>query len=242
MKPMIKPAGDAALQVVFGNVISPEINMKVTGFAALIKQQLVEGITDMIPAFCTLLIHYDPRIITYDLLLEKLEGLMDLNVKTKKTSARVFEIPVLYGGEFGPDLAFIATNAGLSTDEVIAIHSGKDYLIYMLGFMPGFPYLGGLDPQIHTPRLDNPRLKIPAGSVGIGGEQTGIYPLESPGGWQLLGRTPLKTYDPTREQPILFDAGDYIRFVPISAQAYETILKQVEENVYEYVSYEKEES
>ena len=136
----------------------------------------------------------------------------------------VVEIPVFYGGSYGEDLKDVAAHAGLTEEEVIKLHSSVDYNIYMLGFLPGFPYLGGLDPKLFTPRLDNPRTKIPEGSVGIGGEQTGIYPLESPGGWRLIGRTPLKLYDPDREQPFLYQAGDYIRFVPITAEEYEAYL------------------
>lgn len=130
-------------------------------------------------------------------------------------------------------------HAGLTEEEVIEIHSSKDYLIYMLGFLPGFSYLGGLDERIHTPRLANPRIRIPAGSVGIGGSQTGIYPLDSPGGWQLLGMTPVKTYDPEREDPILFEAGDYIRFVPVSEEEYKQIKEQVENGTYECVIHTK---
>jgi len=240
MKPKFKPVGDSAIQVEFEQKIAPEINAQVTGFADLIKNAKIEGIIDMIPAFCTLLINYDARIITYETLSARLDSLTELEIKGKARVAKVYEIPVLYGGEYGPDLVNIANHAGLSSDEVIDIHSGVDYLIYMLGFMPGFPYLGGLNPKIHTPRLDNPRLKIPSGSVGIGGEQTGIYPLESPGGWQLLGRTPILTYDPIRSEPILFDAGDYIRFIPITEQVYEEIAQAVAQNTYQYISYEKE--
>ena len=130
-------------------------------------------------------------------------------------------------------------SAYLTPEEVIDIHSAKDYLIYMLGFLPGFSYLGGLDERIHTPRLANPRIRIPAGSVGIGGSQTGIYPLDSPGGWQLLGMTPVKTYDPEREVPILFEAGDYIRFVPVSEEEYQEIKKQVDEGTYQCTIHQK---
>ena len=174
----------------------------------------------MIPAFTSLLINYDPRVVNYKTLTKRLQKLLKLDVNEETSTSRIFEIPVCYGGEYGPDIENIAKNAGLTEEEVIKIHSSKDYLIYMLGFLPGFSYLGGLDERIHTPRLANPRIRIPAGSVGIGGSQTGIYPLDSPGGWQLLGLTPVKTYDPERENPILFEAGDYIRFVPVSEEEY----------------------
>ena len=138
------------------------------------------------------------------------------------------------------DIANIAKNAGLSEKEVIENHSPRDYLIYMLGFLPGFTYLGGLDERIHTPRLATPRIKINAGSVGIGGSQTGIYPLDSPGGWQLMGMTPVKTYDPEREIPILVEAGDYIRFVPITEAEYLEMKAQVERGEYQVVVHEGE--
>ncbi len=134
----------------------------------------------------------------------------------------------------------ISQKMRFNEEEVIKIHTSKDYLIYMLGFLPGFSYLGGLDERIHTPRLANPRIRIPAGSVGIGGSQTGIYPLDSPGGWQLLGLTPVKTYDPERENPILFEAGDYIRFVPVSEEEYLKIKEQVENGTYECIIHTKE--
>lgn len=144
-----------------------------------------------------------------------------------------FNIPVCYGGEFGEDIAFVASHAGLTEQEVIDIHTGRDYLIFMLGFLPGFAYLGDMDKRLHTPRLSNPRTSIPAGSVGIGGEQTGIYPLASPGGWQLIGRTPVKPYDPTRADPILYRAGDYIRFFAVDEQEYRRIEELVSRNEYE---------
>ena len=229
----ILTAGDASLLIEFGKEISPEINSKITGVVQLMKEQLIEGVVDVIPAFCSLLINYDPRVISYDEITKRMKRILKMDVRAGETKKRVFEIPVCYGGKYGPDLSFIAENAGLTEEEVIKIHSSRDYLIYMLGFLPGFCYLGGLDERIHTPRLANPRIKISAGSVGIGGSQTGIYPLDSPGGWQLMGMTPVKTYDPNREIPILLSAGDYIRFVPVEEEEYLRIKELVERDEYQ---------
>ncbi len=236
----IVAAGDSSILIEFGNEINPEINRKITSTVQLIRAQQIEGIVDMIPAFCSLLINYDPRIITYERIQSRMAELVKMDVKASAQAKKVFEIPVCYGGDFGPDIENIAANAGLSVEEVIKIHSSSDYLIYMLGFLPGFCYLGGLDERIHTPRLANPRVKIPAGSVGIGGSQTGIYPLDSPGGWQLMGLTPVKTYDPDRETPILLEAGDYIRFVPIDREEFDRIKELVDKNEYECVIREGE--
>ena len=135
----------------------------------------------------------------------------------------VVEVPTVYGGEFGPDLSFVATHNHLSEDEVVSIHSGTDYLVYMLGFIPGFTYLGGMDSRIATPRLSSPRTLIPAGSVGIAGEQTGTYPSDSPGGWQIIGRTPVTMYDMSKAQVALLNAGDYVRYVPIDESEFHRI-------------------
>ena len=229
----ILTAGDASLLIEFGREISPEINAKITATVQLMKEQHIEGVVDVIPAFCSLLINYDPRVLSYDELKKRMKRLLKMDIKTGESRKRVFEIPVCYGGKYGPDLANIAEHAGLTEEEVIKIHSSRDYLIYMLGFLPGFCYLGGLDERIHTPRLANPRLKINAGSVGIGGSQTGIYPLDSPGGWQLMGMTPVKTYDPDREVPILLSAGDYIRFIPVEEEEYLRIKELVERDEYQ---------
>ena len=236
----ILTAGDSSLLVEFGHEISPDINKKITATVQLMRQQHIEGVVDVIPAFCSLLINYDCRVISYAEIKERIEALLKVEVKAGESTKRVYEIPVCYGGEYGPDIENIAEHAGLSVDEVIKIHSSQDYLIYMLGFLPGFCYLGGLDERIHTPRLANPRVKIAAGSVGIGGSQTGIYPLDSPGGWQLMGMTPVKTYDPDREVPILVNAGEYIRFIPVDEDEYKRIKELVDKNEYQVVIREGE--
>lgn len=236
----ILTAGDSSLLIQFGNAIDPAINAKIAATVQLIKEQQIEGVVDLIPAFCSLLINYDPRVISYDDMKLRMEKILSIEIATGSRKKKIYEIPVCYGGAYGPDLPTIAEHAGLSEQEVIEIHSSTDYLIYMLGFLPGFTYLGGLDERIHTPRLANPRIRIQAGSVGIGGSQTGIYPMDSPGGWQLMGLTPVKTYDPEREIPILVEAGDYIRFVPIDEAAFERIKKEVEDGTYEVRIIEEE--
>lgn len=236
----ILTAGDSSLLIEFGDEISTQINQKITATVQLMKEQHIEGVVDIIPAFCSLLINYDPRVVSFEELEARMKNLVKVDIKAEAGKKKIFEIPVCYGGEYGPDIENIAQHAGLSVDEVIKIHSSRDYLIYMLGFLPGFTYLGGLDERIHTPRLANPRVKINAGSVGIGGSQTGIYPLDSPGGWQLMGMTPVKTYDPDREVPILVEAGDYIRFVPVSEEEYLRIKELVDQGKYECVVHEGE--
>lgn len=236
----ITPAGDSALLIEFGNTINEEINRKIKTVVQLMRDRDVEGIVDIIPTFCSLLINYDPTVILYDDLREKMQEIAQMDVEAGAARKKVYEIPVCYGGEFGPDMKNIMENSGLSEEEVIRVHSSCDYLIYMLGFLPGFCYLGGLDERIHTPRLKTPRIAIPAGSVGIGGSQTGIYPLDSPGGWQLMGKTPVKTYDPNRADPILVQAGEYIRFVPIDMDEYNRIKELVDKNSYQVTIREEE--
>lgn len=239
-KTNILTAGDSSILIEFGKEISPKVNARITAVVQLMKEQHIEGVVDVIPAFTSLLVNYDPRVSSYAKIRKRLEKLLTIEIEATASTSKIIEIPVCYGGEFGPDLEYIAEHAGLPAEEVIRIHSSRDYLIYMLGFLPGFSYLGGLDERIHTPRLANPRIKIRAGSVGIGGSQTGIYPLDSPGGWQLLGMTPVKTYDPDREIPILYDAGDYIRFVPVTEEEYLQIQKQVEDGTYQCIFHGKE--
>ena len=189
-----------------------------------IRRANIPGILDLIPAFASLLIQYDPVRIRWREIRDRAEAALETGGEEEKEAfRRVTEIPVCYGGEYGPDLERIAEHAGLPAAEVIRIHTSSDYLIYMMGFLPGFCYLGGLDERIHTPRLPDPRVRILAGSVGIGGSQTGIYPMESPGGWQLMGRTPVHLYEPERADPILLRAGEYVRFVSVSEAEYREI-------------------
>ena len=236
----IAAAGDSSLLIEFGNEINEEINRRITTIVQLMKDQQIEGVVDMIPAFCSLLINYDPRIISFEKMQKRMEALAKMDLKGGTQRKRVFESPVCYGGQYGPDMETITAHSGLTEREVIEIHSSRDYLIYMLGFLPGFCYLGGLDERIHTPRLANPRLKISAGSVGIGGSQTGIYPMDSPGGWQLMGMTPVKTYDPERKNPILVEAGDYIRFIPVEEAEFLRIRELAERDEYQCIIHEGE--
>ena len=225
-------AGDSAIVMEFGDTIEKEINAKIAAVVENLKKKNIDGILDILPTYRSILINYDPVKISYGEMVETLNGLSKSDKANQSDEVRLIEIPTLYGKEYGPDIDFVAENANLSVDEVIKIHSGTDYLVYMMGFIPGFTYLGGLDPRIATPRLKSPRLKIEPGSVGIAGSQTGMYPLESPGGWQLIGRTPLKLFDDTKEPPVFIQAGDYIRYVSINKEEYDKIEKEVENDTY----------
>ena len=224
MKPTISPVGDCAISIDFGQVIDPKINRHIRQTIERIQELKLDGITELVPTYCALLIQYDAMLYSYSDICNLMEPLLEPSA-TDDANERVtvVEIPTVYGGEFGPDLGFVASHNNLSEDEVVSIHSGTDYLVYMLGFIPGFTYLGGMDPRIATPRLSSPRTLIPAGSVGIAGEQTGTYPSDSPGGWQIIGRTPVTMYDMSKEQAALLSAGDYVRYVPIDEAEYNRI-------------------
>ncbi|KAJ51837.1 KipI family sensor histidine kinase inhibitor [Clostridium tetanomorphum] len=226
-------AGDKAITVEFGDEIKEEINKLVRNMSFAINKEKIKGITEIIPTYRSVSIQYNPLEIGINELIEKLKEIYENIDSIKLPLAKIIEIPTVYGGEYGPDIEFVARHNNMSIEQVIKFHTSVDYLIYMLGFTPGFTYLGGLPKEIETPRLKTPRTKIPAGSTGIAGKQTGIYPIESPGGWQLIGRTPLKFYNPKRNPPIIFNAGDYLRFIPINEREYKQILKLVDENKYE---------
>lgn len=214
MKPTIKPAGDSALIVSFGEVIDEEVNARVHAIADAVEKAGFEWLVEAVPTYSTVYVFYDPLRVSFSEVKAAIEPL--LTVSPESFKGRLVEIPVAYGGEYGPDIGFVAEHNGLTVDDVIEIHSKPIYRVYFLGFLPGFAYLGGMDERIATPRLEKPRLKVPAGSVGIAGKQTGIYPLESPGGWRIIGRTPLRLLNPSREPPTLLRPGDMVKFVPIN--------------------------
>lgn len=226
------PAGDKVIIVEFGNEISQEINNKVMALYHVLSNSHIKGIEELIPTYRSLMVQYNPAQVVYKELIDLLTRLCKNLNEDKLPKQKIIKVPVIYGQEFGPDIEFVARHNKISVKEVIQIHSSNDYLIYMLGFTPGFPYLGGMCEKIETPRLQTPRTKIPGGSVGIAGKQTGIYPIESPGGWQLIGRTPIKLYDPYRKPPILLKAGDFIRFVSVGLEEYREIERQVDANTY----------
>ena len=222
----ILTSSDCSLCVEFGNAISEEINKQVRSFTVAAEAAEIEGVTELVPTYRSVTVHYRPEVIGYARLYEKLSRIVNGLQEADIPPAGEIRVPVPYGGSHGPDLENVAKLHDMTPEEVIKIHTAPVYLNYMLGFLPGFCYLGGLDERIHTPRLTTPRVSIPAGSVGIAGSQTGIYPLTSPGGWQLIGQTPLRLYDPKREKAILVDAGMNMIFYPIDEAEYERIRRE----------------
>lgn len=214
------PSGDSAFLVKFGNEISEEINRKVRAYFIALSEKKIKGIIECVPSYTDLMVVYNPLIIRYEELLGELKTVAQNISDIEIPEARTVEIPVLYGERFGEDMEAVKSHTGLSEQEIIKQHSGRKYLVYMLGFTPGFCYLGGMNKDIATPRKEVPSQKILAGSVGIAAEQTGIYPIDSPGGWQIIGRTPYKLFDPNRKPEFLLQAGDYLKFYPISEEEY----------------------
>lgn len=217
----IIPASDSSLLVEFGTTIAPEFHARVL---ALLHTLLEEGdarIRNLHPAYASLLIDFDPLRLSHAELTNRVRDLIEAAPVTNQATARTVNIPVCYDAEFGPDLSDVAAHNGILIEEVVRLHTSATYFVYFLGFSPGFAYLGGLDPKLRTPRLSTPRKHVVAGSVGIAGEQTGVYPIDSAGGWRLIGRTPLRMFHSNAEPPSLLQPGDAVRFTAISRTEFE---------------------
>ena len=210
--------GDRAVLVELGDGISSQINQKVRALYAGLSLHGLKGIKDLVPCYRSLMIVYDPLTIALDALKSQLNAIWDTMDDTRLPEPRTIEIPVVYGDQYGPDLEWIAEYHETTPQEVIRLHTQPTYQVYMIGFMPGYPYLGEVPDEIVTPRRKTPRIHVPAGSVGIAQKQTGIYPVASPGGWQIIGRTPVRLFDPQGQPPCLIEMGDRIKFVVISEQ------------------------
>ncbi len=215
-EPRFLLAGDAALVVEFGDKISLEINRQVHILAQALERNPFPGLREAVPCYRSLLVHYDPLQLSCEEVKVLVSRVFQKCEDVSPPEPRLVEIPTVYGGEFGPDIEFVAEQNGLSVEEVIRLHSSVIYTVYMLGFTPGFPYMGTLSEAIVIPRLSTPRTSVPVGSVAIAGSQTGIYPIASPGGWRLIGRTPVVLFDPKRSPPAVLRPGDRVRFVPVS--------------------------
>ena len=220
--PTILISGDSAVTVEFGRTIDAAVNARVLGLDQALAAAALPFIVETVPTYRSLIVHYDPVQIGYDSLCAELLGVA-AKAGAAAPSTRHWRIPVVYGGDFGVDLQHVADVAGLKPDEVVAIHSAAVYRVYMIGFTPGYSYLGGLDPRIVTPRRKDPRLETPAGTVAIGGEQTGVQCLAAPSGWNLLGRTPVRTFHPKREPMFLLEPGDSVSFEAVDASRWDRL-------------------
>ncbi|HEX8361636.1 MAG TPA: 5-oxoprolinase subunit PxpB [Longimicrobium sp.] len=224
----IELVGDCAVQVVLGDVPDETTRRRIAAAGTRLRAAGLPEVVEVVPGFTSITIHYDPIQVTKRTSSVRWVGrsllrlLADLD-ESAGDEGRVVEIPVCYGGEFGPDLEAVAALHGIAADEVVRLHAAGEYRVHLVGFVPGFPYLGGLHPQLHTPRRETPRTSVPRGSVGIGGAQTGIYPVESPGGWQLIGRTPLRLFDAQGDPPALLRAGDRVRFRAVDEAAFRAL-------------------
>jgi inhibitor of KinA len=232
MKVRFLSAGDRALVVEFGDRVDRTLSERVLRLDAIIRSNPPVGIVETVPTFRSLAIYYDPLSTSRDELQRAVEPVLDL-WGNPRTGAKLWRVPVCYEGEFAPDLAEVARLTGLTPREVVALHTGTRFHVYMLGFLPGFPYMGDLPPQLALPRRADPRLRVPAGSISIATSLTAIYPYESPGGWHLIGATPIQMFDPERPRPALFAPGDAVSFESIDPAAFVSIRRAVETRSYE---------
>ncbi|GAB6876379.1 5-oxoprolinase subunit PxpB [Thermaerobacter litoralis] len=231
-EPRFVRAGDCGLYALFPQVVDPAVNRQARRLARAVMAARWPGVIDVVPSYAAVYIQFDPVTVTFDRLVNRCRELLGAAAGGEPEETRICVLPTAYGGPWGPDLEAVARFHGLEPEEVIRRHAGRDYFVYFLGFSPGFPFLGGLDPRLATPRRSTPRTRVPAGSVGIAGEQTGVYPVESPGGWNLIGRTPVRLFDPAADPPTLLRPGDYVRFVPVDGGTFERIAEAVARGTY----------
>ncbi|MHB8091804.1 MAG: 5-oxoprolinase subunit PxpB [Syntrophales bacterium] len=225
-EPRFRLSGDRALLVDYGEGIDLSVSEKVLAISSLLRRNLPQGVQAVVPAYRSFAILYDPLLTEPDILKREICSIENSPNNALRPETQVVSIPVCYGDELGPDINIVSSFTGLKPEEIIHIHSSREYPVYMIGFTPGFCYLGGMDERLRTPRRETPRVSIPAGSVGIAEMQTGMYPVESPGGWQIIGKTPLRLFAPERENPFLYKAGDRIHFEPISRNEFEHLYQR----------------
>ena len=212
-RPRIVPLGDSSLLIQLGDEIDLAVNQRVHALASLIEASSINGVIETVPAYTTLLVHYDPLILSFTQIKNHMRAGIAQVEETNSRKPRRVQVPVRYGGDYGPDLEFVASHCGFQVEDVIRIHAKRIYTIFMMGFTPGFPYMGKLDDAIVIPRLQTPRTRVPTGTVAIAGSQTGIYSIDSPGGWRLIGWTPLRLFSPESDTPFLFSPGDEVKFI-----------------------------
>ena len=237
---LITHSSDDSIVIRFPEEISPEIAAKVRQTKQALQMAGLDWVSDIVPSYCEVLVTYDMKRVGPTAALAELKAIVDDATSSAASKPHLVRIPVCYGGDFGPDMCFVTEHTRISEDELIKIHSAPRYLIYMIGFTIGFPYLGGMDDRLVVPRLEVPRQKVPAGSVGIAGKQTGIYSLDTPGGWRIIGRSPIKLVDITRMPPAVLSAGDYLQFYPIDRAEFERITALSEQRAFTLESAECE--
>lgn len=214
----IRPLAESGLLVELGDAIDPATVARVMALTAAIDAAAPPGLLEVVPSYTTVLLSFDPAVVDGEALAATVRHLDASPVARTAAPARLVTIPVVYGGKAGPDLGDVAAHAGLPADEVVRRHAAAEYVVACMGFAPGFGFLVGLPPELATPRRADPRTRVPAGSVGIGGAQTGVYPLATPGGWHLIGRTALRLFDHDRAEPFLLQPGDRVRFAPVGGE------------------------
>lgn len=230
----IQTYGDRALLVNFEQKIEAEVNEEVIALNEWILAEKLQGLSYTVPAYCSLTLAYDPTVIEQEVLIEKISAFSQSHKGERKREKRQLRIPVCYEESFAPDKEEVLRQTGLSWEEVLNLHTQTRFRVFMLGFLPGFTYMGKLPQALFCQRRKEPRLRVPKSSVGLAGFQTGIYPSIAPGGWQLIGKTPLEIFDPEREDPFLFKAGDELHFYPISLADFESMEKEVERKIFDY--------